>query len=176
MAECELIYRSAISDIPFGCYVEIGSYMGRTTAVIGYAAAARGRIVYAVDHHVGDVHSGHITDPDGNIASTLYTFEMNMYRQGLERTVVPVVKDSVKAGNEFTQDIAFLFIDGLHEEDACRNDFEAFRPHLLPGAAVCFHDYGRFGVAPVVDGLIAGGVIEKVEQSETLFAARYTCQ
>lgn len=44
-------------------------------------------------------------------------------------------------GADFPQlEVDFLFIDGLHTEEQCRLEFEAFLPRLTPEAIVLFHD------------------------------------
>lgn len=62
--------------------------------------------------------------------------------------------------------VDLLFIDSLHERDATVAEFNAWRRHLCPGAAVVIHDYGhpQFpGVAQAVgelglEGDVRGGM------------------
>lgn len=52
--------------------------------------------------------------------------------------------------------VDLLFIDSTHERDATVAEFNAWRPHLRPGAVVAFHDHGhpQFpGVAEAVSQL-----------------------
>ena len=39
--------------------------------------------------------------------------------------------------------VGLLFVDSTHEHQATVVEFQAWRAHLAPGAAVAFHDYGH---------------------------------
>jgi predicted O-methyltransferase YrrM len=62
--------------------------------------------------------------------------------------------------------VGLLFIDSTHEQEATVAEFEAWQPHLAPGAAVAFHDYGhpdfpgvRSAVARLgLEGQVRGGM------------------
>jgi hypothetical protein len=59
----------------------------------------------------------------------------------------------------WSEPVMFLLIDGLHDYASVARDFLKFEPHLVPGALVAFHDYGRHyaGVRAFVDELLGTG-------------------
>ncbi len=60
--------------------------------------------------------------------------------------------------------VQFVFIDGDHSPEGCREDWDVWHPHVVPGGAVAFHDarngaadgFGSIGVTAVVDELFRG--------------------
>jgi hypothetical protein len=59
----------------------------------------------------------------------------------------------------------FVFIDGDHSPEGCREDWDVWHPHVRPGGAIAFHDarhgasdgFGSIGVTAVVDELFRTG-------------------
>jgi len=168
--ECRALYHVARNlDVP-GVIVEIGSYMGRSTCALGYGGANTKRKVYAVDHHQGDVMSGHVNNQ-------LSGFYYNLGVNNMRGTVFPVVMDSLAAAHGWPPDrrVALLFIDGLHTEEQCMADFRAWQPHLAERAWVLFHDYAdynEYGVCEVVDALVIDGTLEQPGVVRTLAVTR----
>jgi predicted O-methyltransferase YrrM len=60
--------------------------------------------------------------------------------------------------------VDFVFVDGDHSPEGCREDWEVWHPHVRPGGAIAFHDarhgapdgFGSIGVTAVVDELFRG--------------------
>jgi hypothetical protein len=50
------------------------------------------------------------------------------------------VATSEAAAAAWSRPVSLLFIDGDHEYESVRQDFELWRPHLLPDAVVALHD------------------------------------
>lgn len=142
-----------------GAVVELGSFMGLSTCWLaeGVRLGERGP-VYAVDTFKGSVE--HATYPEIQSYGTTYPkFEANLRRVGLWKHVKPIVSDSVKAGKAWSHGpIRLLFIDAGHSYEEVTADFEAWAPHLEPGAAVAIHDVGDFpGVTQFYTELLAVG-------------------
>lgn len=161
--EADLLISGAarvLRDLPAPCFiVEIGSYKGRSTTVLGSVAKAvqPGARMYAIDPH-----QGVLTGDEGclmRLEPTLDAFRRTIADADLEGVVVPLVQRSQDV--HWTQPIAFLFIDGLHDLTSIRGDFTHYEPWLVPGAYVAFHDYGRHlpSVTKFVDALVAKGVL-----------------
>lgn len=153
--EARLLYGSTLEAVKksAGAIVEIGSFMGRSTTVLGRAAleARPGSKVYAVDPHLGNL-SG-VKMPE-----TYERFLANMKAAGLEKVVVPIRKASTEV--EWNQDIAVLFIDGLHDYDSVAADYQHFSKFVEPGGIVAFHDYtnpDHPGVRKFVDEKVLNG-------------------
>jgi hypothetical protein len=81
-------------------------------------------------------------------------------------------------------DVDLVFIDGDHSPQGCREDWEAWHPHVSPGGAVAFHDArldrsggdGSPGPTGVVDELFRAGGSDWaiVDEVDTLVVVRLT--
>ena len=133
------------------CVVEIGSYCGGSTVVIGRAAARRNPAVklYAIEPFA--FHE----------ARYQYDFEAlfdrNVGEWGVAANVVKVRKTSEKAALDWDGEIDFLYIDGDHRYEAVARDIRNFVPFVRAGGLFAFHDYksaGKEGVRRAVDELV----------------------
>lgn len=74
-------------------------------------------------------------------------------------------KDSVAGGAAWIGSLVdIVFVDTDHTQETTRREIAAWAPHVRPGGAMLFHDYGlpadhaddhRDGVKPAVDGFVA---------------------
>lgn len=137
--------------------VEIGSYKGKSTSFLAAGAIeGNGALVFAVDPW----------DTPGN-AGGRFGFDKRETREAFFRQIKRAgVADQIVARQGFSRKIAatwklpvgLLYIDGSHIEADVRADWQAWSPHLAPGAVVAFDDYRTErnpGVTRVVNGLIA---------------------
>jgi len=145
------------------CIVEIGSYCGRSTVVLGAAALSNGQgvRVYAVDPH-----DGHVGAADTGIHKGPPTFEKfigHIMAAGLHEVVEPILQQSYQV--QWGNPIAMLLIDGLHDYANVARDFRHFEPWIVPGGYVAFHDYADYypGVRLFVDELLEGGFYQLVD-------------
>jgi predicted O-methyltransferase YrrM len=143
-----------------GAIVEIGSFMGRSTAFLAAGSKLAGREkVVAVDHFRGSAeHQQSGTFPNATLAregTTFNRFQENLTRLGLVDHVQPIQASSLQAVERWRGPVRLLFIDGDHAYKSCRQDFEAWRPFVVPHGFVCFHDVTNFpGVAQFYDELM----------------------
>ena len=138
--------------------------------VIASAARVFGIKLYAVDPHNGEVSA-----TDGGVQRFEPTFERflnNITATGLGDTVVVLRKHSWEV--EWTEPLALLFIDGLHDYANVSRDFAHFERTLRPGAYVAFHDYADFfpGVKLFVNELLQRGDFLQVHCAGTLILLR----
>lgn len=136
-----------------GAIVEIGSFCGRSTTILAYAAISvrADARVYAIDPHLGNL-SGTKT------GSTFDTFVENMKTADLSRNVIVIRKKSEDV--KWSESISVLFIDGLHDYDSVAADYRRFSRFVEPGGLVAFHDYenpDHPDVKRFVDSMIASG-------------------
>jgi predicted O-methyltransferase YrrM len=137
-----LVLGAAARRVKAGAIVELGSWKGRSTAVIGLANKGQRRFV-AVDNFNGSpgesAHAEARVLPDG----VLPQFLANIAKVGLSDAIDVVVGDSAEATKDHMppEGVGLLFIDAEHAKDAVLADFRAWEPHLLPGATVIFHDF-----------------------------------
>src|SRR5688572_25524474 len=152
----------ALSTLSNGELVEIGSYCGKSTVVLGSVAklvrpTAR---VYAIDPHTGTV--GSIEHGYEAGAETLERFLQNIRAADLTTQVEVVQQLSFEV--VWKKPIAFMFIDGLHDYLNVSRDFRHFEKWIVPGGLIAFHDYKDYtpGVMKFVDELPELGQYEKV--------------
>ena len=165
----------AISELP-ACFsvVEIGSYLGRSTCVLGSVVKAlrpEARV------HAIDPHEGVLTGPGGTlmrVERTLDAFRRTLAAADLDDTVVVIVERSWDV--QWDKPISFLFIDGLHDLASVRRDFAHYQPWIASGGYVAFHDYGEESLPCVkvcVDELVCEGTLGWVALAGTLALLRH---
>lgn len=151
--------------------VEVGSYCGRATVLLGSVAEmldAPSRIV-AIDTFDGVVGAA---DRLERRRPTLDRFERNLDSTGLRRRVEIVVDRSFNV--DWEDPIGLLLIDGLHDYANVARDFRHFESHLAGGAFILFHDYARYfpGVMRFVDELLDDPAYEAVGLVGTMMLIR----
>ncbi len=136
--------------------VEVGSYCGRSTVVLGQAAQALrpGSRVYAIDPHEGVV--GAADAELKTMKPTLARFRDNVARAGLTGAVETIQRCSFEV--TWNRPIHLLLIDGLHDYANVARDFSHFASFVAPGGLIAFHDYADYypGVQRLVDEVLAG--------------------
>ena len=166
--------------------LEVGSYCGKSTVWLGAACAARGAVLFAVDHHRGseehqpgeEYHDPALATADGSALDTFPEFRANMDRAGLADTVVPVVAPSAVAARGWATPLSFVFVDGGHSMEAALADYRAWAPHLMIGGVLAIHDIfpdpADGGRPPYEIWRLAlgSGLFEEIEMVKTLGFAR----
>jgi Methyltransferase domain/Glycosyl transferase family 2 len=165
----------AVSFLPReSAVVEIGSFCGRSTIVLGSVVQSLGAStkVYAIDGHDGIVGAAGSGTGTMSLGSTLDVFRRNIAENALTSVVEPVVKRSYEV--TWDKPIALLFIDGLHDYDNVSRDFHHFEPWVVAGGYIAFHDYADYypGVVRFVDEVIALQQFEVVHHIESMFVIR----
>ena len=135
--EGQLLYDLARRAPGRGAIVEIGSWKGKST--IWLARGSRrgaGGAVYAIDPHTGSSeHRAHYGAVD-----TVKDFTENLRRAGVESSVIPRVMTSETAAKTFAEPIELIFIDGGHEYELIKRDFDLWFPRVVEGGLMAFHD------------------------------------
>ncbi len=135
--------------------VEIGSYCGRSTIILGNVIKAlqpEGRI-YAIDPHNGMVSMIDQGIHEGS--PTLDRFKQNVTKAGLLELIEIIQKHSFEV--DWNNPIHLLLIDGLHDFINVARDFFHFEPWIVEGGYIAFHDYADHypGVKTLVDQILA---------------------
>ncbi|MGI0134366.1 MAG: class I SAM-dependent methyltransferase [Candidatus Micrarchaeaceae archaeon] len=135
--EGELLFNLAKSCKGKGAIVEIGSWKGKSTIWLGKGSIAGNNVkVWAIDPHTGS-HEHH------QIFGKVWTFDdfkKNIKRAGLEGIIVPVVASSEQAASSFHEPVELIFIDGAHDYESVKADFELWFPKVIEGGTMVFHD------------------------------------
>jgi predicted O-methyltransferase YrrM len=146
--EGRALHDAALSYLDHGVGVEIGTYCGKSTVLLGAAAQARGSVVYTVDHHHGseehqpgwEYHDRSLVDDVTGLFDTLPTLRHTLDAAALDDNVVAVVGKSTVVARGWRTPLQLLFIDGGHSEDAARQDFDGWAKWVAIGGALIIHD------------------------------------
>jgi MMP 1-O-methyltransferase len=135
--EGRLLFRLARNCKGRGAIVEIGSWKGKSTICLAHGSTAGSHAkIHAIDPHTGSPeHAEHF----GQVW-TFEEFKQNIANAGVQHLVVPHVDFSTAVARVFDEPVEFIFVDGLHEYEGVRDDFEAWFPKVLDGGTMAFHD------------------------------------
>lgn len=146
--EGRALHDAALSYLDGGVAVEIGTYCGKSTVLLGAAAHARDSVLYTVDHHHGseehqpgwEYHDTSMVDAVTGRFDTLPTLRHTLDEAGLDDNVVAVVGKSTVVAKGWRTPLQVLFIDGGHSEDAARKDYDGWAKWVSIGGALIIHD------------------------------------
>ncbi len=145
--EGEALFAVAQEMSPQGVCVEIGSYCGKSTVILGTACQQAGGVLLAIDHHRGseenqpgeDYFDADLDDDEGGMSSLLQ-FRATMRRAGLEDTVIPALSPSQVVQQLPLAAPAFVFIDGGHSMPAALADYRNWGTRVMRGGILAIHD------------------------------------
>jgi predicted O-methyltransferase YrrM len=154
-----------------GVIVEIGSWKGTSTICLAKGSRAGKKIkVYAIDHFTGlSEHKAQY----GKF-STFDDFQRNIKAAKVNDLITPIAKTSEEAAKNFNKPIEFIFIDGAHEYELVKLDFELWYPKVIIGGLMAFHDSTRMdGPVRVVEKFVYNsGHFENIQCVDTITFAR----
>ena len=168
------VLRETAREVPAGqVIIEVGSYTGKSTCCLARGSFEGQDVpVYAVDlWTAGTSRKGRdfrMRQPDEQVGKSkfhlpevlaVFRRRMKVYSDGL---VHECMGASVAVAATFPHGIlcGLLFIDAEHTYEACRADFEAWSPKVVPGGVIMLHDYkgtGDGGVKRYIDEVIQEG-------------------
>lgn len=184
--EAQALYRSALAESRRGPVLEIGSYCGKSTVVLGTACQRQGSVLYAVDHHRGSeehqkgefFHDPDLYDAQEEQFDSFKEFRRNIARAGLNDTVVPLVSSSDVASRCWNTPLAMVFIDGGHSLEAALTDYRCWAGHIQRGGILAIHDLfdkpEEGGQAPIAIYrlALASGLFSQLERADSLALLR----
>jgi len=146
--EGRALFDAATRFLNRGVGVEVGTYCGKSTVLLGAAAAVTDSVLFTVDHHHGseehqpgwEFHDATLVDPETGRFDTLPTFRGTLDAMGLEDNVVAVVGQSATVARGWRTPLQLLFIDGGHSEAAAQQDFDGWAKWVTVGGALVIHD------------------------------------
>ena len=146
--EGRALYDTAVHYLGDGVGVEIGTYCGKSTVLLGAAAQQRGGVVYTVDHHHGseehqpgwEYHDTSLVDAASGRFDTLPALRRTLDAADLDDHVVAVVGKSAVIARAWRAPLRLLFIDGGHTEAAAQQDFDGWAKWVAVGGALIIHD------------------------------------
>jgi hypothetical protein len=158
----------ALGELPCArAVVEVGSYCGRGTVVLGSVVKAVRPTarVWSIDPHDGKLGAA---DRYVTVAPSLEKLKANVAAAGLAE-VVEIIQGAAPQVS-WSEAIALLLIDGLHDYASVSRDFGHFDPWVADGGYVAFHDYAGYfaGVVAFVDELLTTGGYRRVHSVRTM--------
>jgi MMP 1-O-methyltransferase len=146
--EGRALYDAAVRYLGDGVGVEIGTYCGKSTVMLGAAAQQTGGVLYTIDHHHGseehqpgwEYHDTSMVDPVSGRFDTLPTLRHTLDAAELDDHVVAVVGKSAVIARSWRTPLRFLFIDGGHTDAAAQQDFDGWAKWVDLGGALAIHD------------------------------------
>jgi MMP 1-O-methyltransferase len=146
--EGRALHDVAMSYLDHGVGVEIGTYCGKSTVLLGAAARSRGSVLFTIDHHHGseehqpgwEYHDTSLVDAVTGRFDTLPTLRHTLDEAGLDDNVVAVVGKSTVVAQGWRTPLQLLFIDGGHSEEAAHKDYEGWAKWVSAGGALIIHD------------------------------------
>lgn len=146
--EALCLYELSLQASSMGPVLEIGSYCGRSAAIIGAACKLNNGILFSIDHHTGseeqqpgeEYFDPELYDKNTCSVNTFPLFCQTLSKAGLQDTVVPIVCASKTAGRMWCTPLSMVFIDGGHSLEAVQADFLTWAPHIVPGGFLLIHD------------------------------------
>jgi len=146
--EGRALYDAALRYLGDGVGVEIGTYCGKSTVLLGAAAQQTGGLVYTIDHHHGseehqpgwEYHDTSMVDQVTGLFDTLPTLRHTLDAAGLDDNVVAVVGKSALVARSWRTPLQFVFIDGGHTDEAAQKDFDGWAKWVAVGGALVIHD------------------------------------
>ncbi|MCA2244813.1 MULTISPECIES: class I SAM-dependent methyltransferase [Mycobacterium] len=146
--EGRALYDAALRYLRGGTGVEIGTYCGKSTLLLGAAAQQTASVLYTIDHHHGseehqagwEYHDASLVDEVTGLFDTLPTFRRTLDTAQLDEHVVTIVGKSPLVARAWRAPLQFLFIDGGHSEDASNRDFDGWAKWVDAGGALVIHD------------------------------------
>jgi predicted O-methyltransferase YrrM len=151
LEEQAFLYRLACQTPPDATVIEIGSWIGHSTCIIGVALRGAGSRVYAIDAFTGVTTIAHEVPYYKNfltkVSPTLSQkelFDLHLARFHLQDKVTAISAESDKAAALLPPGLPgvdLAFIDGGHALDVVRKDIELYVPLVKSGGIVVFHDF-----------------------------------
>lgn len=146
--EGRALYEAALEYLRDGAGVEIGTYCGKSTLLLGAAAQERNSVLYTIDHHHGseehqpgwEYHDASMVDAVTGRFDTLPTLRRTLDAAELDDHVVAVVGKSTTVARGWRTPLQLVFIDGGHSEAAAAADFDGWAKWVSAGGALVIHD------------------------------------
>ncbi|ATP56302.1 hypothetical protein CPT03_07365 [Pedobacter ginsengisoli] len=158
----------ACNQFPNADLVEVGSYHGKATILLGALAKSVSELikVYSIDPHTGI--QGSADQGLKQFEPSLDHFKRNIEKANLNETVVSIVDESKNV--TWNTSISMLLIDGLHDYLNISNDFRQFSPWIETGGYLAFHDFAEYfpDVMAFANELILKKNYQKIGQTDSL--------
>lgn len=135
-----LLYKMAKAIPSNAIVVEIGSYIGSSSCFIAKGLKGDGKLI-CIDTWGNHYMKYDARDTDADVRDTYKEFVVNT--RAYRTKIIEIRKWSTEAIQDIkniTKQIDFLFIDGDHNYEAVKKDWDLYKNLLKYGSFVAFHD------------------------------------
>jgi len=159
------LFQTALA-LPAGfAALEVGSYLGASTAFLGFAALQRGGFVHAIDPWTNDAMGAE------GVRDTWAEFRRNT--EPFEHFIVPHQGTSAAVNAREPQiPCDLLFIDGDHSYEAVRTDLTLWLPSLKAGGVLAMHDIDSPDVRRAFEELVGSRLSAPPNVADRLLTCR----
>ncbi len=145
MTDGYVLMQLAKDGMGAGEIVEVGSFLGLSTCWLALGTKAAGREkVTAVDHFHGSAEHQKGAKAECDVlveqGTTFNQFVENLKSVEVADYVTSIKANSTEAAKDWNEPIRLLFLDGDHEYESVKADYEAWSDYVVPEGYVCFHD------------------------------------
>lgn len=141
----EAFYFAILEHFRGGTFVEIGTWLGKSTCFMAEAIKAADYPVkfYGVDTFLGEVNAKDQQDIVKAEGGSVYkAFLRNMKNAGVMNYVTPLQITSKEASTLFDDEsLDFVFLDAEHLYDNVMEDLNLWYPKVRKGGIIAGHDY-----------------------------------
>jgi len=164
-AERLALLQAALNLAPGFSIVEIGSYLGASTAFMAYGASTKGGVVHAID-------TWH-NDSMGAEGTRDTHAEFHQHTEPFAHFIVTHRGHSIEVAKKEGQiPCDLLFIDGDHHKAAVVADLQHWLPSLKPGGMLAMHDIDHPDVKAAFDEVIGSKVDGEIQIVDRLLMCR----
>jgi predicted O-methyltransferase YrrM len=141
----EDIYRGIANKFPSGHYLEIGTWLGKSTCFMGEIIKENNlsAIFYCLDNYLGEENATdqqEIVEKEGG--NIYFRFLKNMIERKVLDYMTPINMQSARASELFPDNyFDFIFLDAAHLYEDVRLDLKSWYPKLKIGGIFAGHDY-----------------------------------
>lgn len=146
LRELEVLYTVAASSSIEGDILEIGSWLGKSTAYLAEACrASENRCVVAVDTFLGNPGKEALYQKPLESGTSIHRqFLTNIHKASLDRWVSEFTCGSASAFVQLKhKKFRMIFIDACHDYEDVKRDILLWKGTLLPGGILALHDYRK---------------------------------
>lgn len=141
----EDIYQFISKRFPEGKFVEIGTWLGKSTCFLAECIKENGgkANLYAIDTFVGEIGAKEQQELVAKSGGSIYElFIENMKKAEVLDLITPIISSSTEASATFEDNsLDFLFIDASHIEADVLDDLSCWFPKIKLGGYIGGHDY-----------------------------------
>jgi len=164
--ELEFLHKLGLSAPRGEMFVELGTYQGRTAAILCGAAEVISSQVVTIDSYGAETHD------DPSLEAEEYALKVKNTLADLGFYPRVIIGDSAVVPDDI-HSIGLLFIDTEHTRERLYKELDVWLPLLVQDGILAFHDYNEPGTKAIMTPAIDERIRNKPNEWECLGIARW---